>query len=150
KLKNMELIQDVDQKSKELAVSTLDLIRKNEIIKIIKDDLKKHKDTPDFEKFLSLLSDFNVNISKRDSWIKFSESFDSIDKDFIKRLHVTHNDLTSSELKLCVYLRINMSSKEIAPILGISVKSVEIKRYRIRKKLGLEHNESLNNYLFNL
>lgn len=149
KSKNIELVQNVDEKSKELAFSTLDLIRKNDLLKLIKEDIKKHKDSPYFGKFLPLLSDFNENISRQDSWKSFRESYDNIDKDFIKKLHSTHKDLSPSELKLCAYLRLNLSSKEIAPILNISVKSVEIKRYRLRKKLRLAHSESLSNYILN-
>lgn len=69
----------------------------------------------------------------------FKKSFDSIDNDFLKRLHTVHPALSPSDLKLCAYLRLNLSSKEIAPILNISVRSVEIKRYRLRKKLSLTH-----------
>ena len=147
KVKNLELIQNVDEKNKELAVSNLDLIRKNELLKLIKADIKKNKDTPNLSKFRSLLSEFNENISSRDSWDSFKKSFDSIDNDFLKRLHTVHPALSPSDLKLCAYLRLNLSSKEIAPILNISVRSVEIKRYRLRKKLSLTHDEGLVNYI---
>jgi len=53
-------------------------------------------------------------------------------------------------LRLCAYLRLNLSSKEIAPLLNISHKSVEVKRYRLRKKMGLEHDQSLSNYIIEL
>ena len=150
KIQNIELSHDVDEKNKELAYSTLDLLRKNELLKLIKDDIKKSKsENPNLRKFLSLLSDFNENIVGKDSWSVFKESFDRIDRDFLKRLFEVHNSLTASDLKLCAYLRLNLSSKEIAPLLNISERSVEIKRYRLRKKLNLKHDESLTNYILN-
>lgn len=150
KIQNIELSHDVDEKNKELAYSTLDLLRKNELLKLIKDDIKKSKsENPNLRKFLSLLSDFNENIIGRDSWSVFKQSFDRIDREFLKRLFETHNALTASDLKLCAYLRLNLSSKEIAPLLNISERSVEIKRYRLRKKLNLKHDESLTNYILN-
>ena len=61
-----------------------------------------------------------------------------------------HPKLTPNDLKLCAYLRLNLSSKEIAPLLNISVRSVEIKRYRLRKKMGLEHEEGLVEYVLSI
>ncbi|HRQ29647.1 MAG TPA: triple tyrosine motif-containing protein [Saprospiraceae bacterium] len=148
-VRNQELSQFVDEKSKELAVSNLDLIRKNELLKMIRDDIKKHKNSLDLNKFLSLLSGINENISGKDSWDTFMKSFDSFDKDFLKRLHEVHPTLSPSDLKLCAYLRINLVSKEIAPLLNISERSVEIKRYRLRKKLNLHHDVGLASYLIN-
>jgi FixJ family two-component response regulator len=68
----------------------------------------------------------------RDSRIR--EAFNNADKDFFKKIKSVHPTLTPNDLKLCAYLRLNLSSKEIGPLLNISVKSVEIKRYRLRKK----------------
>lgn len=149
KLKNIELALDVDEKNKELAISTLDNLRKNELLTIIKNDLKKNSNQSDLQKLNSLISEINENISGKDSWSVFKQSFDSIDKDFLKRFHTTHPNLTPSDLKLCAYLRLNLSSKEIAPIFNISTSSIEIKRYRIRKKLNLPHGENLVNYIIN-
>jgi AraC family transcriptional regulator, chitin signaling transcriptional activator len=150
KIQNIELSHDVDEKDKELAYSNLDLLRKNELLKLIKDDIKKSKsENPNLRKFISLLSDLNENIVGKDSWSVFKQSFDRIDRDFLKRLFENHNSLTASDLKLCAYLRLNLSSKEIAPLLNISERSVEIKRYRLRKKLNLKHDESLTNYILN-
>jgi AraC family chitin signaling transcriptional activator len=148
-VRNQELSQFADEKSKELAVSNLDLIRKNELLKMIRDDIKKHKNALDMNKFLSLLSGINENISGKDSWDTFMKSFDSFDKDFLKRLHEVHPTLSPSDLKLCAYLRLNLVSKEIAPLLNISERSVEIKRYRLRKKLNLQHDVGLASYLIN-
>ena len=78
---------------------------------------------------------------------QFKKTFNETDKGFLKKMHSLHSNLTPNDLKLCVYLRLNLSSKEIAPLSNISVRSVEIKRYRLRKKMGLEHEKSLVEYI---
>ena len=68
----------------------------------------------------------------------------------MKKVKTLHQSITPNDLRLCAYLRLNLSSKEIAPLLNISHKSVEVKRYRLRKKMGLNHDESLSNYIIEL
>ena len=68
----------------------------------------------------------------------------------ISKLETKHPNLTPNDLKLCAYLRLNLSSKEIAPLLNISPRSVEVKRYRLRKKMNLLPKSSLANYILDL
>lgn len=146
KVKNEELSQDVDLKNKELAVSTMSLINKNELLNMIKEDLKKNSED-DNRNIKSVISTISKNISEEDSWKVFKEAFDTADKDFLKKVKQAHPTLTPNDLRLCAYLRLNLSSKEIAPLLSISVRSVEIKRYRLRKKMDLPHENSLVEYI---
>lgn len=146
KLRNEQLSQDVDNKNRELAVSTMSLHSKNELLAFIKEDLKKT--TPDDNKNIkSVIRTINDNITEEDSWKVFKEAFDSADKDFLKRIKQLHPLLTPNDLRLCAYLRLNLSSKEIAPLFNISVRSVEIKRYRLRKKMDLKHEIGLVEYI---
>ena len=69
---------------------------------------------------------------------------------FIKKIKSLHPELTPNDLRLCAYLRLNLPSKEIAPLLNISHRSVEVKRYRLRKKMNLDHKENLTEYILNL
>ena len=71
-------------------------------------------------------------------------------QDFINRLKNTHPDLSPREIRLCAYLRMNLSTKEIAPLLNISIRGVEIGRYRLRKKLNLDREDNLIDYLMKL
>jgi ligand-binding sensor domain-containing protein/DNA-binding CsgD family transcriptional regulator len=150
KLKNEQLAQDVDAKNKELAVSNMNLIKKDELLTIIKDDLKKSAENLDNKNLKSVISTISKNIDKNDSWETFKESFDNVDKDFLKRIKTLHPNLTPSDLKFCAYLRLNLSSKEIAPMLNISIRSIEIKRYRLRKKMNLSHDEGLVEYILSI
>ena len=67
----------------------------------------------------------------------------------MKRLHERHPGLSNNERMMCAYLKMNLSTKEIAPLLNISVRGVETMRYRLRKKLGLEREDNLTDYLNN-
>lgn len=146
KVKNEQLAQDVDSKNRELAVSTMSLNSKNELLAFIKEDLKKTAENG-ANTVKSVISTINKNITEDDSWSVFKEAFDNADKDFLKRIKQMHPVLTPNDLRLCAYLRLNLSSKEIAPLFNISVRSVEIKRYRLRKKMNLLHDQGLAEYI---
>ncbi|MCM8569824.1 LuxR C-terminal-related transcriptional regulator [Gramella jeungdoensis] len=147
KLKNEKLEQDMANKSRELAVSTMSLIKKNEFLTSIK---KKLKDSEESPKVKSVIKTIDKDISEEDNWKFFKKAFSNADKDFFKKIKAQHPDLTANDLKLCAYLRLNLSSKEIAPLLNISVKSVEIKRYRLRKKMNLDRETNLTDYILAL
>tara|TARA_R110002020_G_scaffold303939_2_gene519523 strand:+ start:161717 stop:164518 length:2802 start_codon:yes stop_codon:yes gene_type:complete len=143
-LKNAQLEVDVASKNRELAASTMNLIKKNEFLTVLKSRLESSKDQNDI---LDVVKIINKDIAEKDNWKLFKEAFDNADKNFLQAIKETHPSLTSNDLKLCAYLRLNLSSKEIAPLLNISVRSVEIKRYRLRKKMKLEHEEGLVEYI---
>ncbi|EIA08050.1 hypothetical protein HJ01_02581 [Flavobacterium frigoris PS1] len=146
RVRNEQLLGDVDLKSRELAASTMNLHNKNELLAIIKEDLKKtNKD--DNRGVKSVISIINNNITEKDSWNVFKEAFENTDKEFLKKIKTAHPSLTPSDLRLCAYLRLNLSSKEVAPLLNISVRSLEIKRYRLRKKMDLSHEQGLVEYI---
>ena len=144
---NLKLQQDIDNKSRELAISTMSLIKKSEFLNSIKSELKS-KNTDDNIK--SVIKIIDKNINNTDDWKFFQEAFNNADKDFLQKLKNKHSVLTPNDLKLCAYLRLNLSSKEIAPLLNISARSVEVKRYRLRKKMNLPHETSLASYIIEL
>lgn len=150
KIRNEQLTMDVDSKNRELAASTMSLIQKNELLTLIKDDLKKTTDDPNNRSIKSVITTINKNINEEDTWNAFKEAFNNADKDFLKKIKQAHPALTPNDLRLCAYLRLNLSSKEIAPLLNISVRSVEIKRYRLRKKMDLEHEQGLVEYILSI
>ncbi|MFV7234214.1 triple tyrosine motif-containing protein [Flavobacterium sp. ZB4R12] len=146
RVRNEQLSLDVDTKNRELAVSTMSLNSKNELLAFIKEDLKKTSDDGN-RSIKSVISTINKNITEDDTWSVFKEAFDNADKDFLKKIKLAHPLLTPNDLRLCAYLRLNLSSKEVAPLLNISVRSVEIKRYRLRKKMELSHEQGLVEYI---
>lgn len=149
KIKNQQLEQDFESKNRELAASTMSLIKKNELLSMIKDDLRKNSEEGN-KSIKSVITTINKNISEEDTWNIFKDAFNNADKDFLKKVKNLHPSLTPNDLRLCAYLRLNLSSKEIAPLLNISVRSVEIKRYRLRKKMDLAHEEGLVEHILSI
>lgn len=146
-LSNEKLQQDIENKNRELAISTMSLIKKNEFLNQIKEELKNTEDQKSVKPVIKII---DKNINTTDDWKFFQEAFNNADKDFLKKIKSKHPKLTPNDLKLCAYLRLNLSSKEIAPLLNISHRSVEVKRYRLRKKINLPHEASLTNYILEL
>ena len=146
-IKNEKLKLEIESKNRELAVSTMSIIKKNEFLNAIKDQLKESENNA---KIKAVIKTIDHNINNEDDWKFFEDAFNNADKDFLKKIKTLHPDLTSNDLRLCAYLRLNLSSKEIAPLLNISVRSVEVKRYRLRKKMNLPHENSLTEYILGL
>ncbi|MCW5518509.1 LuxR family transcriptional regulator [Aureitalea sp. L0-47] len=146
-LKNQSLNSDIESRNRELAVSTMNLIKKNSILNDIKAELENISDPT---KIRNVIKVINKNLNNEDDWKFFEEAFNHADKDFFKKVKELHPDLTPNDLRFCVYLRLNLSSKEISPLLNISPRSVEIKRYRLRKKIELPRNANLNDYFISL
>lgn len=146
-LRNAKLRDEIEHKSKELASSTMSIIRKNEFLLDLKntiDHQKKELGTRYPDKYYNhLIRKIEDNISNQDDWQIFENNFERAHEQFFTKIKAAYPDLTPSDLRLCAYLRMNLSSKEIAPLLGISVRGVENHRYRLRKKMNLDHDDSL-------
>lgn len=139
-IQNEKLNQEIESKNSELAISTMSIIKKNELLNKIKKELKNHN----IESTIELI---DKNLGNNNDWKFFKEAFNNADKGFLDKVKKAHPNLTPNDLRFCAYLRLNLSSKEIAPLLNISTKSVETKRYRLRKKLNLSHYENLIEYI---
>jgi len=148
KIKNEQLEKDFKSKSKELAVSTMRIVKKNELLAEVKNQILETVESK--EAIQPIVNIIDKNLSKNDDWKLFKEAFNNADRNFLKKLNKLHPDLSPNDIKLCAYLRLNLSSKEIAPMFNISAKSVEIKRYRLRKKMNLLNDENLTNYILSI
>ena len=147
RFRNEKLREDIENKNRELGISTMNLIKKNEFLNSIKTELQNIDGSRDLKKVVKII---DRNINNNDDWNLFQEAFNNADKDFLKKIKEIHPNLTSNDLRLCAYLRLNLSSKEIAPLLNISPRSVEVKRYRLRKKMELPHEASLSDYILEI
>ena len=146
KLNNDKLRSDIESKNRELASSTMSIIKKNEFLHSIKNELLESTEK-DFSKVVKII---DKNLNNTDDWKLFQEAFNNADRQFLDKLKEKHPGLTPNDLRLCAYLRLNLSSKEISPLLNISPRSVEVKRYRLRKKMALNHDANLTNYILEL
>ncbi|MCM5663046.1 helix-turn-helix and ligand-binding sensor domain-containing protein [Galbibacter mesophilus] len=141
--------KELKGKTKELANTALEMTKKNELLLNLKEELNYFKsEIIDKSRYNKLLRKINSNINNANDWEVFESNFNEIHDSFFKSLVKQHPEkLTPKDLKLCAYLKMNLSSKEIAPLMGISVRGVEIHRYRLRKKLELSSEQNLNEYL---
>ncbi|MGJ8744166.1 triple tyrosine motif-containing protein [Polaribacter sp.] len=146
KLNNEKLRNDIESKNRELATSTMSIIKKNDFLNTIKSELVTGGNAS-VGKVVKIIDN---NLNNTDDWDMFQEAFNNADKNFLKKVKKKHADLTPNDLRLCAYLRLNLSSKEIAPLLNISPRSVEVKRYRLRKKMNLPHDSNLTNYILEI
>lgn len=146
KLKNDKLNTDIKHKNSQLASATMHLVQKSEILMKIKNDLTNIQSgaAPDVKKRIQQITRvIESDIQLDESWEQFETYFDQVHENFFKRLRGKFPELTPKDQKLCAYLRMNLTTKEIAPLLNISVRGVEISRYRLRKKLGLNSEVNL-------
>ncbi|WP_170110303.1 triple tyrosine motif-containing protein [Flavilitoribacter nigricans] len=147
KARNETLQQDVLRKSQELANSTFNLVRKNEILIQLKEALAtgQRKESPKSNKQLIRLID--RHLTDEEDWKIFETNFNQVHEVFFKKLKSEYPDLTPGDLRLAAYLKMNLSSKEIAPLLNISLRGVENKRYRLRRKMELDTDTNLADFL---
>lgn len=143
---NEQLKRDIDNKNRELAIATMSMIKKNELLNDIKNELKNNEG----KRLDPVVKIIDKNLNNTDDWKFFEEAFNNADKDFLKKIKEKHPNLTPNDLRICAYLRLNLSSKEIASLLNIAPRSVEIKRYRLRKKMNLSRQQNLVNYILEM
>jgi len=152
-IKNEQLVNENRLKTQQIANSTMELVQKNKMLLDVRERLMAVKEVNDIEKrnviVRDILKKIDRDLNNEENWMIFEKNFDEIHENFLNRLKTEHKNLTSRDLRLCAYLRMNLSSKEIAPLLRISVRSVEISRYRLRNKLNLPHDKNLTVYLNN-
>jgi len=154
RLQNEKLGLEISHKNAELASATMNLVQKKEFILKLKAELQQLQkavkvgdDNPELKKVLKALSEEE---KLDEEWEQFSQHFNNVHGDFINILKNKYPSLKPHELRLCAYLRMNLSSKEIAPLMSISLRGVEISRYRLRKKISLPTETNLVQFLMDL
>ncbi len=157
-LQNDKLQTELHFKTQELTGYILNVIRKNEILEDVKKDALAISKAIDDEKNLNsirqkvmrLISQINSNIDNDDDFEVFKSNFNLVHQDFFELLDDKFPGLSRNDKILCAYLNMNLSTKEIAPMLNISVRGVEVNRYRLRKKMNLDRDVNLSEYLQSL
>lgn len=157
-LQNENLKTELKYKTQELNGYILNVIRKNEMLEDVRKNVESISKTIDEDKDLSairqkvirLIGQINSNIERDADFEVFQSNFDIIHQDFFKLLDEKFPGLTRNDKILCAYLNMNMSTKEIAPLLNISVRGVEVNRYRLRKKMNLDRDINLSDFLSDL
>jgi DNA-binding CsgD family transcriptional regulator len=154
KLKNDKLQIKIQAKDKELVTNSLQVVKKNKILNGIIHKLKEINTTTLDEETKFQFTKLNKSILKEvnadKSWKDLEKHIKNVHFEFLKRLKEKHPAISPRELDLSTYLLMNMSTKEIAEIMNISVGGVELARYRLRKKLDLNKKENLIGYLMSI
>ncbi len=154
---NGQLIQDkldieLDFKHRELQAMTMTLVSKNELLSQIKHNITKlvERDSPTLDYILDLkkiISHIDSNLMDQNFWEDFKSRFMLLHNGFMEKLQSNFKDLTINEVKLCCFLKMNMSNKEIAQLLNSSLDSIDKSRYRLRKKLNIDSETNINYFL---
>lgn len=148
KLQNEKLANEVLLKKKELANASMHLVEREDALTRVKEELqtlyRKTGHNHDVKVALQLVGELEKSKS---NWDQFASHFNEINNDFLKKLKAKFPNLTNSDLKVCAYLQLNLSTKEIAQLMNISVRGVDISRYRLRKKFQLTRDQTLNDFL---
>jgi DNA-binding CsgD family transcriptional regulator len=146
-LEKQKLEMELDFKNKELSTHVIYLLKKNEFISSIVQKLFTLKRSALDEKakdswIQDIMRDMQSNIDNT-VWNEFEIRFQQIHKDFYQKLIEKYPALTPNEIKIFAFLKLNMTSKDISAITSQSVKSIEVARHRLRKKLGIDREENL-------
>jgi DNA-binding CsgD family transcriptional regulator len=154
RLRNEKLRSEMVHRNKELANQAMNIIQKNKFLTKVKDELVSIRTSTGDEMIRDNLALINRRLEKEidDKQQKkiFNTSFEEVHEDFFTTIKELHGDLSPRELHLCAYIRMNLNTKEIAALLNISHRGVEISRYRLRKKLELPRETNLSVYLSNI
>lgn len=155
-LKNLQLEAELKHKAQEITSSTMNLMRKNEILISIAESLSSINEgvqkMPDNKDLVFHLNNIDNEIkqnvqSDEKNWMRFEENFDIVYGGFLTKLYELFPNLTLVEKRICAYIKMGLSSKEISSLLNLSVRSIETSRYRLRKKLDLSRDVNLPDFL---
>lgn len=161
KLRNIELVKLQDTLKNENQVNdsemmniSLSFLNNKQFLKVVKNDLEsnlKEDSIKVLRKELNKLVDgINYNIDSREDWENFKKYFNMVHSGYLDKLKELHTSLSDAEIRHCIFIKLHMQTKEIANILHIDPRTVQSSRYRIKKKMKLDENISLKEYLISI
>lgn len=153
--KSDQLQAELKHKASELASSTMNLIQHNDMLLQLDDDMRDlseavrrdEKKSALTQKVQNIRSLLQSQLNDDEGWAQFEENFNVVYDDFMVNLMREYPNLKKADRKLCAYLKMGLSSKEMASLLNMSVRSIETARYRLRKKLNLDQGDNLTNFI---
>lgn len=150
RLENERIKSELEHKKRELISTTMNLVKKNETFLELKTNLLEIQSIANNDlvqsKVKSTLKLINQEEVNGENWEQFMFHFNELNGDFVDRLQSQFEKLTPKDIKMCTYLRMNLSTKEISQLLNVTVRAVEASRYRLRKKMHLGTQANLNEY----
>lgn len=153
-LKNEKIEDELKSKSQELSQMMLSALDRNELITRVKRDLTKVQEdllAADAKQASKRLAQMQNKLAQdantRVDWERFEQNFDIVNDSFMRKLQAKFPWISTNEKRLCVYIIMGMQNKEIAPLMNISVRGVEMLRYRLRKKMDMQREDDLTTAL---
>ncbi|WP_293712523.1 transcriptional regulator [uncultured Parabacteroides sp.] len=152
-MKSKMLEAELQNKNNELSLQTSALVKRNQAIQALLDELERQKETladryPN-KLYMRMKNLMEESLNDQADWLLFESHFNSAHQNFIERLRQQYSDITTGDLRICCLLRMNLSTKEIASLLNVSVRAIELRRYRLRKRLSLDGDTNLIDFLMN-
>jgi len=148
-----QLTEEMNHKQRELASMTLQMVKKNELLQDLSQNIKKleHQTGDESKKEVKKLKQMIQSQNRLDQdWSNFKIHFDGVHPNFYDHLREIVNNLTSQDERHCCYIKMGLSTKEIAQLMNISSSSVQMARYRLKKKLGLSKKDNIYSFIHNL
>jgi DNA-binding CsgD family transcriptional regulator len=145
-LKAQQFQNDIEHKESQLSAITLQMLQKNELLNEIKTNIEKAEPIGEVQ----LLKMVNKHLNQKNSWNDFDTYFEGINKNFYMRLKQNYPEISTNDLKICALIKLNLSIKEMATILNISPDSVKTARYRLRKKLQVQTEDNLTDFILKI
>lgn len=146
-LKEQHLQNELEFKESQLSAMALQMAQKNELLQALKSRLDEERNA---ENMQSLQKIIHKSLNQDKEWADFDSHFESLNKNFYTRLKANYPDISPNDLKICALIKMNLSIKEMAAILNISPDSVKTARYRLRKKLQLNTEDNLTDFMLQL
>ncbi|AWH86524.1 histidine kinase [Flavobacterium album] len=142
------LEMEVQSKASEVAGKSLSIAKHSEMIESIQEVLDSESDGNHVKSRIRKI--LKTNAINKNEWLNFEKNLMKSHEEFVEKLSKKYPALTAKDIKLSIYLKMNLSSKEIAPLMNISFRGVELHRYRLRKKLDIGAEESLYKFMINI
>lgn len=142
------LEMEVQNKASEVAGKSLSIAKHSEMIESIQEVLESKAEGDDLKSKIRKI--IKTSSLSKNEWQSFEKNLFKSHEEFVDKLSQLYPSLTPKDIKLSIYLKMNLSSKEIAPLMNISYRGVELHRYRLRKKLDIDKEESLYRFMINL
>jgi DNA-binding CsgD family transcriptional regulator len=154
-LRNKNLREEVKRKNAELSAALLQSAHKNKALDGLKHQLAELTGGNGFEnekrlELKKLIRKIESEIGSSDYWERFQINFNQIHQQFAEKIHTRHPNLTQNDIRLCCLIKINLTNREIATIQNISIAGVEKSKFRLKRKVGLEQEQDLNQYIHSL
>ena len=151
--KEKELLLELDFKSKQLSTHAINMIRKNETLNEVKTDIKAVKNRMTgtaLQELNHIISKISISRNMEKDWKLFRKYFEEVNSNFYAKLESVSSGLSVNDKRICALIKLNMTSREISQVLNIAPNSLKSAKYRLKKRLELDPEVDMDNFIRNL